>query len=81
MSMVDAAIRSSSVQVDVYQGSPLREEVPVPKVERPRARRNMWSMCARAAVVAGDDVGGVSEVREVEVLGNGSGICVAMNMW
>lgn len=81
MSIVEPAIRSSSVHVGLYQGSELEFGKPVPKLERPRARRNIWSMCARAAVVAGEDVGGSFGLSEVEVLGNGAGMCVAMNMW
>ena len=81
MSMVEPAMRSSSVQVGLYQGSALELGEAVPKVERPRARRKIWSMWARAAVVAGEDVGGSFEVREVDVLGKGAGMCVAMNMW
>lgn len=79
MSMVDAAIASSRLHEEgLYHGE--ATGLPAPKLERPSARRKMWSMWARAAVVAGDEVGGESE-SEVEVLGKGSGMCVAMNMW
>lgn len=74
MSMVEPAIRSSSVQVELYQGSALEFEEPVPKLERPSARRKTWSMCARAAVVAGEDMGGSFGVSEVDVLGKGAGM-------
>lgn len=36
----------------------------------------MW---ASAAVVDGDEV--VSEVREVDMVGSGGGMCMATNMW
>jgi len=70
-----------------YQGEEEEEEEvgaepPAPKEERPRARRKMWSMCARAAVVVGEEeVGIVSEEREVEELGKGAGMYVTTNMW
>jgi hypothetical protein len=80
MSIVEPAIRSSSVHVELYQGSVLEFREPVPKLERPRARRKSWSMCARAAVVAGEDVGSSFGASEVDVLGKGAGIWVAMNM-
>lgn len=51
------------------------------RAERPRARRKMWSMWARAAVVVGEDEVGVSVRDVVEGKGKGSGMCVAMNMW
>ena len=54
--------------------------LPPPKVDRPSARRKMWSMCWRAAVVAGEEVASSTE-REVVVLGMGAGMCVARNMW
>src|SRR5687768_4977719 len=51
------------------------------RAERPRARRKSWSMCSRAAVVAGEVVGAVEEVRDVPVEGNGGGMWMATNMW
>jgi hypothetical protein len=69
MSIVAPAIRSSSVQNEgLYHGWFGVEG----SAERPRARRKIWSMCARAAVVVGEDEVGVS-VREVEVLGKWKG--------
>lgn len=64
----------------------LKEEVvgstvPPPKEERPIARRKIWSMWARAAVVAGEVVEEDSVVREVASEGKGRGMWVARNMW
>jgi hypothetical protein len=77
ISIVDPAIRSSKVHDDRWYQ--LCDGVPAPNEDRPRARRNTWSMCASAAVVAGDDVG--SDAKDVEKDGMGGGMCVAMNMW
>jgi hypothetical protein len=76
INIVLPAIRSSKVQ----DGSAYQDDLvtPAPNVERPRARRKTWSICARAAVVAGEEVG--SDVKEVEKDGIGGGIYVAMNM-
>ena len=76
-SMVEPAIRSSMLQEEGwYQGV---EGSPAPKEDRPSARRKTWSMCAKAAVVAGEDSG--SEVSDVEVAWSGGGMCIVMDMW
>jgi hypothetical protein len=45
------------------------------------APEDVVHVCARAAVVAGEEVGGLVGVSEVDVLGKGSGMWVAMNVW
>lgn len=80
MAIVVKAMASSSVHIKkLYQGA-WSGTPPAPKVERPRARLKSWSICASAAVVAGEVVGADS-VIEVEVEGNGRGMWVAINMW
>lgn len=53
---------------------------PLPKVDRPRARRMMASKCSRAAVVTGEAVASDSRVNSVAVEGIGVGRCVVRNM-
>jgi len=77
--IVAAAMRSSLVQVVKGEVGVANGE-PAPKDERPSARRNMWSMCFRAAVVEGEVVAPSTE-RDVAVEGKGRGMCVARNMW
>lgn len=82
VSIVRKAIRSSLVHKEEGgEGNDGWEDPPAPKVERPSARRTMWSMCCSAAVVAGLEVVG-AESREREVAGDGigRGTWVARNM-
>lgn len=74
--MVVEAMMSSGVQLLLFDGT---VEL-LPKVERPRARRKMWSMCCSAAVAAGEEVSD-STVSEVAVDARGRGMYVVMNMW
>ena len=80
-SVVDAAMRSST-EMEVHQlgekGVEAERGDGLPA--RPRARRTIWSICWRAAVVAGEVV--VAE-SEMDVAGEGKGrdMCVARNMW
>ncbi len=80
VSMVRKAMTSSIVQplILVVEGEGWE---PTPNVERPSARRTMWSMCCRAAVVARLEVVVDSTEREVAVEGMGRGTWVARNMW
>lgn len=82
MSIVKKAIRSSLVHQEVDgEENDGKDDPPAPKVERPSARRTMWSMCCSAAVVAGlEIVGAESREREVAGEGIGRGTWVARNM-
>lgn len=53
---------------------------PLPKVDRPRARRMMASKCSSAAVVTGEAVASDSRANSVAVEGMGVGRCVARNI-
>ena len=65
MHIVAKAMPSSRFQDErAYQGA--AGATPPPKEEdRPRARRKIWSMWARAAVVEGEEVDVDSVVRDV----------------
>ena len=52
-SMVMKAIRSSILSHG-REGARIGKPPPPPKVERPSAWRNIWSICWMAALVAGD---------------------------
>lgn len=82
VSIVKKAIRSSLVhQEEDGEGNDGWDDPPAPKVERPSARRTIWSMCCSAAVVAGLEVAGAeSREREVAGEGTGGGTWVARNM-
>lgn len=85
VNIVKKAIRSSLVhRQEDGDGEGLNDgwdDPPAPKVERPSARRTMWSMCCSAAVVAGFEfVGAESTEREVAGEGTGRGTWVARNM-
>lgn len=78
--MVPNAIASSVVQRPFGEVW-LDDAAPTPNVDRPRARRTIWSMCWSAAVVAGLEVVAESTEREVALEERGSGMLVARNMW
>lgn len=82
VSIVKKAIKSSLAhQEEDGEGNDGWDGPPAPKVERPSARRTMWSMCCSAAVVAGlEVVEAESREREVAVEGIGRGTWVARNI-
>lgn len=87
MSIVRKAIRSSLVhhqeegEGDGKEVNDGWDDPPAPKVERPSARRTMWSICCSAAVVARFElVEAESREREVAGDGTGRGTWVARNM-
>lgn len=82
VSMVKKAIRSSLVHQVEGNNDDWEDPPGPPKVDRPSARRTIWSMCCRAAVVAGLElVGADSREREVAGEGTGRGTWVARNIW
>lgn len=82
--VVAAARRASGVKSDGQVGGSKSEKGMSGNedgnADRPRARRTIWSMWLRAAVVDGDEVADAS-VRDVGGKERGRGSAVARNMW